>query len=133
MVIQRWQSVLLLLATICMVVYMFINPQITELNSNQTIIVELKDNPGLWIPAVVSALLYFIDIFLFKNFTRQLWVLLAANGCAIITGALLVWATMSDSIPWTVLFPVAAIALGLLARTFIIKDRKTLRSYDRLR
>ncbi|MCM1336333.1 MAG: DUF4293 domain-containing protein [Candidatus Amulumruptor caecigallinarius] len=133
MVIQRWQSLLLFLATVCMVVYIFLPAQITDIETQQVIIVDPKYNLGLWIPAAVSALLYCIAIFLFKNFAAQLWTLFAANGCAIISGALLIWATMPDTIAWTLVFPLAALILGMAARGFIRKDRATLRSYDRLR
>lgn len=133
MVIQRWQSLLLLLATVCMVVYIFMPSQITDIETQQQILVDPKDNPGLWIPAVVSAALYFVAIFLYKNFVGQLWTLFAANGCAIITGALLIWATMADTIAWSLCLPLGALVLGLAARYFIRKDRATLRSYDRLR
>lgn len=133
MVIQRWQSVFLLLATACMVVYIFMCPEITVIETQQHILVDPKDNPGLWIPAVVSAALYFVAIFLYRNFAAQLWTLFAANGCAIITGALLIWATMAETIAWSLAFPLGAIVLGLIARAFIRKDRATLRSYDRLR
>lgn len=133
MVIQRWQSLLLLLATACMAVYIFMAPEVTDIENGVKIIVDPKNNPGLWIPAAVSALLYFVAIFLFKNFAAQLWTLFAANGCAIIAGFLLVWATMAYSFAWSLVLPLAALILGLTARYFIIKDRNTLRSYDRLR
>ena len=74
MVIQRWQSVMLVLAVACMVVYIFMPSEISEINMPQgQYIVDPKNNLGLWLPAVVSAALYFIDIFLFKNFKAQLW------------------------------------------------------------
>lgn len=133
MVIQRWQSLILLLATACMVVYIFMCPEITDVENGVKILIDPKDNPGLWIPAVVAAALYFIDIFLFKNFSAQLWVLFAANGCTIITGFLLVWATMADTFAWSLALPLGAFVLGIVARFFIRKDMATLRSYDRLR
>ena len=81
----------------------------------------------------MSAVLYFVDIFLFKNFKNQLWTLFAANGCAIISGFLLVWATISSTLAWSLVFPLVALVFGLMARHMIVKDMKKLRSYDRLR
>lgn len=134
MVIQRWQSVMLLLAVACMVIYIFMPSEVTEINLPQgQFVVDPKNNTGLWLPAVVSAALYFIDIFLFKNFKAQLWTLFAANGCAIITGFLLVWATISATLAWSLVFPLAALVLGLIARHMIVKDMNKLKSYDRLR
>ncbi len=134
MVIQRWQSVLLVLAVACMVVYIFMPSEITQINMPQgRLIVDPKDNVGLWLPAVVAAALYFIDIFLFKNFKVQLWTLFAANGCAIITGFLLVWATISATLAWSLVLPLGALVCGLIARHMIVKDMNKLRSYDRLR
>lgn len=134
MVIQRWQSVLLVLAVACMVVYIFMPSEITQINMPQgQLIVDPKDNVGLWLPAVVAAALYFIDIFLFKNFKAQLWTLFAANGCALITGFLLVWATISATLAWSLVLPLGALVCGLIARHMIVKDMNKLRSYDRLR
>lgn len=133
MVIQRWQSVFLLLAAACMVVYMFMTSTVSDIENGFKIIVDPKDNPGLWIPAAVSALLYFVAIFLYKNFAAQLWTLFAANGCAIITGFLLVWATMAYTLAWALVLPLAALILGLVARSFVKSDMRKLRSYDRLR
>lgn len=116
-----------------MVVYIFLGSEITDIETGLKIMVAPINNPGLWIPALVSAVLYFVDIFLFRNFAAQLWTLFAANGCAIITGALLMWATMADTIAWTLCLPLAALILGMTSRAFIRKDRNTLRSYDRLR
>lgn len=125
---------MLVLAVACMVVYIFMPSEISEINMPQgQYIVDPKNNPGLWLPAVVSAALYFIDIFLFKNFKAQLWTLFAANGCAIITGFLLVWATINSTLAWSLVFPLAALVFGLIARHMIVKDMNKLRSYDRLR
>ena len=134
MVIQRWQSVMLLLAVACMVVYIFMPVEVSDLNMSQSrYVVDPKSNPGLWLPAAVSAVLYFVDIFLFKNFKNQLWTLFAANVGAITAGFLLVWATISSTLAWSLVFPLVALVFGLMARHMIVKDMKKLRSYDRLR
>lgn len=125
---------MLLLAVACMVVYIFMPAEVSQLDSAQgQFIVDPKNNPGLWLPAVVAAALYFIDIFLFKNFKAQLWTLFGANGCAIIAAFLLVWATISDTLAWSLVLPLGALVFGLIARYMIVKDMKKLRSYDRLR
>ena len=50
---------MLLLAVACMVVYIFMPVEVSDLNMSQSrYVVDPKSNPGLWLPAAVSAVVF---------------------------------------------------------------------------
>ena len=140
MVIQRWQSLFLLIASIIMCI-LCASPfaQMAALDAAEPTKVFVADAPVFLVLNIVIAALLFIAIFLFKNLKLQIRVtvisivLLAASA---VTGGIIVYATMPDaSIVWTgaVLLLVLALVFAVIALRMIKKDRNLLRSYDRLR
>ena len=156
MVIQRWQSVLLLIATILMGCFTFFSLgqiQGTEFTYNFTALGftsegiptdsaaegEVIRTWELFIVSLMSAVLPFISIFLFKNFKAQIRlctielmfiivtsVLAVKRGYDFANGADLEWTT------WIIAAPVSLIAV-IAALRCIKSDRRKLMSVDRLR
>lgn len=134
MVIQRWQSVFLLLgavlsAIICFVPWAVVEGQTVTLSSNT---VALTIN-------LLVAVLFFRAIFLFRNMNRQktltligLFLLLINNIAAI---CLTYIGDPAGTLVWyggIVVFVVAVIC-GSMAYNRIAADQRLLRSADRLR
>ena len=128
MVIQRIQSIYLLIAVILMVVFAFF-PALTFELADKTVLYgalesgragSLHINPLLITLIILISLLALIDIFLFKNLQRQMTVCFVD----IIIG--LNW-------QWYVLLPVLSIIFLMLAHKSMSNDKKKLRDADRLR
>lgn len=141
MVIQRWQNLLLLVALVLMCIFCA-TPyavQHTVEASIEPTPVFVYDAPVFMILNVVIAACLFIAIFLFKDLKRQMTVTLVSIVlvCAsIVTCAFMLYVGMPDAeIIWAggVLLLVFALLCALMAYLFMGKDRKLLRSYDRLR
>lgn len=142
MVIQRIQSVYLLLAALLLGALCFIVPvgTVQYADPAMTHAVYLKDYPALLPLALVTAVLLIIDIFLYKNLRRQmLWagvcvVLMVALACI---GAFVLVARMPADVSVTWIGPAmmlaAAIILALLARGGMKADERVLKSYDHIR
>ena len=140
MVIQRWQSVLLLIAVVLMCIFCATPyAQVKAIESADPTPVFAADAPVFLILNIVIAALLFIAIFLFKNLKLQMRVthitilLIAAS---IVTCGFILYASMPDAeLIWTggVLLLVAAMVCALFGLRFMRKDRNLLRSYDRLR
>lgn len=124
MVIQRWQSVLLLLATISAVLCAALPIQYVD-----AVPVRALQCMPLFILAVLVALLFFISIFLYKNFPLQKRTV--AVSCMLTVAAGIVAAIASLWIAEAYL--AAALVLALFAYGRIRHDENLLRSYDRLR
>lgn len=141
MVIQRWQTLFLLIACILMCVLCvspFAQIAAAEATAAPTPVF-VKDAPVFLVLNIVITALLFIAIFLFKNLKLQMRittmsiVLLAASA---VTGGFIIYATMPDAeIIWTgaVLLLVLSAVFAVCALRFMRKDHKLLRSYDRLR
>ena len=156
MVIQRWQSVLLLIATVMMGIFTFLSLgqiQLPEYTLNFTTLgfcIEGKATNGapsgfvahtwvLFILSLMSCILPFINIFLFKNLPLQkriciieilFIVVIAAIGCycgycAIPEGEIS-WSSM-------IIAPLLAFVATVMAYNRINSDQRKLRSLDRLR
>lgn len=136
MVIQRLQSLLLLLAAACMGVYPWVpfgtSPELELIPASY-------DIPSM-ILGLATCAIYFIAIFLFKNFKAQKCVVNIGLLVNFITGALVGYLNIAAdtngySMFWSIGFYllVAAFILGYWARRRIVKDENLLRSYDRLR
>lgn len=146
MVLQRWQSVYLLVASILMMVYAFV--PIAELSlDSATIELTMRgatgiDNVGyMWAFFAVSVLVSLfslVTIFKYKNLKLQKRMCLI-SGC--LTVALLVSlmivvimiSCLSYSLTAYNAIPVIAVIMYYLADCGISKDQKILSGYDRIR
>lgn len=149
MVIQRIQSVYLLIAVILMVVFAFV-PALTFELADKTVLYgaletgragNLHINPLLITLIILISLLAFIDIFLYKNLQRQMTVcfvdiiiglaMLVAIGIqAFVVGNREDWTV---SWQWYVLLPVLSIIFLMMAHKAMSRDKKKLLDADRLR
>ncbi len=140
MVIQRWQSLFLLVAVVftclfCLTPYAAYTAP--EAIGNTDIYV--SDAPVLLTLNIVIAVLLCADIFMFGNLKRQMTVamLCIVLICAsIVTTCLVLYTAYPDAaLVWAggILYLVAALVFAILARRFMGKDRRILSSYDRLR
>jgi hypothetical protein len=155
MVIQRWQSLFLLLAGVAMAVFTF--SSLGEFHSANTIFgfntwgvhpigkvaegaQELSLNTlYLAMLSAISALLPLIGIFLFRNLKRQKKVCsisILLNIATVICVALLGNMAVADAtIQWSpiVFAPLAAAVLCFMARKGIVRDYNLIASADRIR
>ena len=149
MVIQRIQSIYLLIAVILMVVFAFF-PALTFELADKTVLYgalesgragRLYVNPLLITLIILISLLALIDIFLFKNLQRQMTVcfvdiiiglamLVAICIQAFVVGNREGWAVNWQ---WYMLLPVLSIIFLMLAHKSMSNDKKKLRDADRLR
>lgn len=149
MVIQRIQSLYLLIAVILMVVFAFFPALSFEL-ADKTVFYgaletgragSLHIDPLLITLITLISLLALVDIFLFKNLQRQMTVcfvdiiiglaMLVAIGIqAFVVGNREGWMV---SWQWYVLLPVLSIIFLMMAHKAMSRDKKKLRDADRLR
>jgi membrane-associated HD superfamily phosphohydrolase len=137
MVIQRLQSLLLLIATILVGITCFL-PLATVGDCCNTANICLTSAPALLVLNIATAVLLLITIFLFKNLRQQMMV-------AKIDAVLIVVSIISSVLTQHFMAPTAcpnwcSIALSavafvctVLAHRYMGKDKKLLSSYDRLR
>lgn len=149
MVIQRIQSVFLLIAVILMVVFAFFPALTFELGDKTVLYGAIESgraghmhiDPLLITLIILIAFLAFIDIFLFKNLQRQMTVcfvdiligiaMLVAIGIqAFVIGNREGWTV---SWQWYLALPVLSIIFLMLAHKAMSNDKKKLRDADRLR
>lgn len=149
MVIQRIQSVYLLIAVILMAVFAFFPALSFELGGREFVYGALETgkvgathiDPLMLMLIVLISLLAFIDIFLYKNLQRQMTVcfvdiilglaMMVAIGIQAFVvggreGVTLIW-------QWYLALPVLAIIFLMLAHKAMSSDKKKLRDADRLR
>ena len=149
MVIQRIQSLFLLIAVILMVVFAFFPALSFEL-ADKTVLYgaletgragNLHVDPLLLMLVILISFLAIVDIFLYKNLQRQMTVcfvdiiiglaMLVAIGIqAFYVGNRDGWTVTWQ---WYVLLPVLSIILLMIAHKAMSKDKKKLRDADRLR
>ena len=98
--------------------------------------VEVASDIFVLVPALVSALLCLMAIFLYRSHGRQKAVIVASMAFALISEAFalvaLLFADLS-SLSWTLLLPPAAVVAQIAAWRGVSADQRLLRSYDRLR
>lgn len=151
MVIQRFQTLFLLMATILVIVFIFTPFGYSVLYSSEGQTTFVQDWSslnfiGLVIPSALAALLYLVAIFLFKNMSLQKTIVvfgvimtLVAIGVTIyLLAAGFLDITVGDTIYNTRwggggLLLVAALLAGLAAISRISADQRILRNVDRLR
>lgn len=142
MVIQRWQSLLLLIAVVLMSVFCatpFATLPASETVGGEVTEVFVKDAPVFMIINILIAVLLFISIFLYKDLKRQMTVTLASIvliAASIVTCGFILYVGMPDAtMIWFggVTLLVVSLILAVFAYRFMRRDRNLLRSYDRLR
>lgn len=149
MVIQRIQSIYLLIAVILMVVFAFF-PALTFELADKTVLYgalesgragNLHVNALLITLIILISLLAIIDIFLFKNLQRQMTVCFVdiIIGLAMLIAICVQAFTVNNRTGWTVtwhwyvLLPVLSIIFLMMAHKAMSNDKKKLRDADRLR
>lgn len=149
MVIQRIQSLYLLIAAVLMVVFAFF-PALTFELADKTVLYgaletgranSLHIDPLLFTLIILISLLAVIDIFLYKNLQRQMTVcfvdiiiglamLVAIGVQAFVVGNREDWTVAWQ---WYVLLPVLSIIFLMMAHKAMSRDKKKLRDAYRLR
>ena len=149
MVIQRIQSIYLLIAVILMVVFAFFPALSFELADKTVLYGALESgragsmhiNPLLITLIILISVLAFIDIFLFKNLQRQMTVCFVdiIIGLAMLIAICVQAFVVGNREGWTVTWqwymplPVLSIIFLMLAHKAMANDKKKLRDADRLR
>lgn len=143
MVIQRWQSVWLLVATVLVAVFCCIPMACVpgEMNDpNSVTLMRPVDVPVFMVVNIVVALLLFLSIFMYKNTRRQKTLTLISMLLIVVimaTEGLLLynWNNVYGGIEWlgSIFLLLAALVFALLAYCGISHDEKLLKAADRLR
>ncbi len=131
MVIQRWQTVFLLLAVIMMAVFCF-SPfaQVGTDGSMQALHTHLVVN-------ILIAVLLFLSIFMYRNLRRQMMVTLVSMvliAASMATGAFILYDGYAKvELLGTDILLIGALFMAVAAYSRMRKDKRTLSSYDRIR
>lgn len=139
MVIQRWQSVLLLLAAVAMIVLNFLPMATLTPAQGAPTPYFTTDVPILLIIDSLISILLILGIFMFKNLKLQMHVTLltVVLMCVMaVVGAFVLYRNNAlEYVEWTgaVLLLLCAVILALVARQRMNHDYRLLRSVDRLR
>jgi len=149
MVIQRIQSVYLLIAVILMVIFAFFPALSFQLGDKTVLYGALESgraglmhiNPLLLTLIILISVLAFIDIFQFKNLQRQMTVCFVdiIIGLAMLIAICIQAFYVGNRDGWTVtwqwylLLPILSIIFLMLAHKSMSNDKKKLRDADRLR
>lgn len=149
MVIQRIQSLYLLIAVILMAVFAFFPALTFELGGREFVYGALEAgkvgvthiDPLMLMLIVLICLLAFIDIFLYKNLQRQMTVCFVdiiiglAMLVAICIEAFVVSGKEGLTLTWQwyLALPILSIIFLMLAHKAMSRDKKMLRDADRLR
>lgn len=137
MVIQRIQSLYLLIAAALMIVFTAVIP-VGQLDGTPIMAYNLT---GLLVVSSLAGILTLIDIFLFKNLKLQIRMcsismFMVAATEAVIAVCFYAMPEIEYGMPqliWTVAFPVASFIFLMLARAGMKRDNKILTDYDRFR
>lgn len=146
MVLQRIQSVWLLVAAVCTLLFCFLpvaSLSMTALDatSDSATLIQLSDNWALLAVGIVTALLVIVNIFSFKDTRKQKRmtiigiILMAVLGCCAAFMVYNVSSCINAEIEWlgSMLLLLGAIIFSILAYRGIVHDEKLLRAADRLR
>ena len=149
MVIQRIQSVYLLIAVILMVIFAFFPALSFQLGDKTVLYGALESgraglmhiNPLLLTLIILISVLALIDIFQFKNLQRQMTVCFVdiIIGLAMLIAICIQAFYVGNRDGWTVtwqwylLLPIFSIVFLMLAHKSMSNDKKKLRDADRLR
>lgn len=135
MVIQRWQSVLLLISAI-FVALAGLLPYATTAEGADVCAVQ---TPVLLCVDVLVALLLLIDIFLYRNLRYQMKVTRLALGLIVVLGATIAAYTCAGiedaaiAVTGGIVMPILALISAFAALRLMRRDYRLLRSADRLR
>lgn len=149
MVIQRIQSVYLLIAVILMVVFAFFPALTFELGGRQFVYGALEAgkvgvthiDPLMLMLIILISLIALMDIFLFKNLQRQMTVCFVdiIIGIAMLVAICIVAFVQSRregiiiTPQWSLILPVLSLIMLMLAHKAMSNDKKKLIDADRLR
>lgn len=137
MVIQRWQSVFLLLSAVMMGIFTF-TPFAQVSIDNTTLCISSHNSsiPYLVLNILID-ILTLISIFLYKNLKQQKSITLITillTIASIVSGILLAKSIGSDvNWNWTCCLPILSIILLFMAHSRMRADERLLKSYDRIR
>lgn len=138
MVIQRWQTVFLLLAAICMALVSSLSLGTGTLPCGDTGDLSPLTFQPLFIVNILVTVLLVIDIFLFKNLKLQKKVALVSILLEIVSIVILGLLMLPpleyiNEMSWTATLPPVALVFTILARQRMAADERLLKSYDRIR
>lgn len=155
MVIQRWQSVMLLIACVMMGIFSFISLgqiqtpdytfNITTMGICREGIATAAGEPTgtgtlyIFILSVLTAILALLGIFCFKNMKLQKRIIAITMLCTVTATVQAMYSSISyagdNEIGWSVFIgaPVVALVADIAAYRLICSDQKKLRAADRLR
>lgn len=139
MVIQRWQSLFLLIAVILMCV--FCATPFAQIKAAEAAAapVYAQDFPVFLILNIVIAALLTIAIFLYKNLRLQMRITLITIlliATSVVCSAFIIYRNLPEAdliLIGGVVLLLAALVFAVMALRFMKKDHRLLRSYDRLR
>lgn len=141
MVIQRWQTVFLFIATVMMALFTFL-PFASVTVDAQVIALHPKDFPVYLVLNLLIAALLLISIFKYRNLKVQKKVTVLSMlliVCSGVTGGFLLFGPNAPKgaveLVWAggILLLLFALLFAVLAYRGINKDQRTLSSYDRIR
>ncbi len=139
MVIQRKQSVFLLLAAIMMGIFCFM-PIASFMVDEMSVLIEPINNPVYLVVNILITLLLLLDIFLFKNFKLQKRVV--AISIILIILSCVMWIMLGSNnfenfdVDWSyssAILPLCSLILTNMALSGIKADEEKIKSYDRIR
>lgn len=142
MVIQRWQSVWLLVAAVLTGVFCFVPMAIVpdELAAESVTFLSPKDLPVFLIVNVLVAVLLFLSIFMYKNTRRQKMLTLVSMLLLVVVMAteaivLFGWDSANGSVEWlgSIFLLLGALVFAGMAYQGIRSDERKLRAADRIR
>lgn len=143
MMIQRWQSVWLLVAAVLVSVFCFLPMAIVPgdtFAAESVTFLSPKDMPVFLIVNILVALLLFLAIFLYKNTRRQktltlVSILLIVVSMVVESFVLFGWDNQADRVEWlgSIFLLVGALFFALMAYRGIRNDEKLLKAADRIR
>lgn len=149
MVIQRIQSVYLIIAVILMAVFAFFPALTFELGGREFVYGALEAgkvgvthiDPLMLMLVILISLLAFIDIFLYKNLQRQMTVcfvdIIIGLAMLVAIGIQAFYVSGKEGVTltcqWYLILPILSIVFLMLAHKAMSRDKKTLRDADRLR
>lgn len=144
--IQRWQSVWLLFAAICVALFCFLPMALLSFDGAipadgaSASFISPSDNTVFWIVGLVVAVLLVINIFMYRNTRRQKLVTVLSMMMIVVLaacGVLMVYGVDYEGakVEWlgSILLLLGAFVFALLAYRGIRHDENLLKAADRLR
>lgn len=137
MVIQRWQSVFLLVGALAMGVFTFKDIACIDAGDGNVTFWNSCDCMPLFVLNLLVVIMAIVNIFLYNNLAVQKNVTSVTAFLTILSLVLAVWALVSSAtvLSWyaTIAMPVVAFIFFVWARRRMSADERLLKSYDRIR